>query len=159
MKANISIKLTSLIIILSCVLANDLWSMNDKEFNERIKGLEKIYHETDNLYLKAQIQVVLFPEEYLSKDGLFVDKANLKRALIRICLPIRKGVLEDWIEENIYEKINETIFKVQEKFITKIDFLKLIIKINVKQIIGNMPWNKVKNLTLKDANEDLKFDL
>lgn len=132
--------------------------ISDNRLAELVEKLKDELPKIDNLYLRNQMSVLLFAEKYASKDG-FVAREDIRDILKRVFLPIKKGILPDWMEENILEKIHETMKNIEESMYDLKKFRKFILKLSPKDFLGRVIWNKVKDLKYSDISEQYKSDL
>lgn len=132
--------------------------ISDNRLAELVEKLKDELPKIDNLYLRNQMSVLLFAEKYASKDG-FVAREDIRDILKRVFLPIKKGILPDWMEENILEKIHETMKNIEESMYDLKKFRKFILKLSPRDFLGRVIWNKVKDLKYSDISEQYKSDL
>lgn len=132
--------------------------ISDNRLAELVDKLKDELPKIENLYLRNQMSVLLYAEKYASKDG-FVAREDIRDILKRVFLPIKKGILPDWMEENIMEKIHETMKNIEESMYDLKKFRKFILKLSPKDFLGRVIWNKVKDLKYSDISEQYKSDL
>lgn len=140
----------SLINLLTSFSMN-LENLSLEDIKEKKHMFRQMYDHVDNMVLKAQVHVVLTTDKYLSKDNKLVTKDSVREALYLICFPFKTKVYEDWVEENIKERVEEYISSLSKTFYTEGEFIKLVIKFNPKEVIGHSTWNKLNNMKF---NED-----
>ncbi len=130
----------------------------DSKLAELVEKLKDELPKMDNLFLRNQMSVFIYAEKFASKDG-FVAKENIKDIIKRVFLPFKKGLIPDWMEENIMEKIHESMKDVEESMYDLKKFRKFILKLSPKDFLGKVIWNKVKDLKYDDISEQYKSDL
>ena len=149
-----------LLKILTCIFL--FISVQSIKLDENmIRTLKQHYDTEQNLLKRVRLGIIINHSEYLTNDGEYYDLESLKKAIRRICVPVVDSFFEEWIIENIDEKIPEYVRGLGKTIFNDEEFVNMLLKIDVEKIVGTMPYNKIKDLTIESADPkiNLKVDL
>ena len=145
----------SIVILILLNLLKEI--LNNISINDKINRIKEMYSKEKNLFLKAQMQVILYPEEYsINKQNIIYDKTSLISSFKYILFPFKENFIADWIIENTMEKVEEILDSWQVNTYSKEQFLKYIFKIDHSNYLNPYFYKKYKDYTIDNENAYIK---